>query len=546
MIPADQAGGPARERSWGWRSAVGTVALFAIAIVIAAHVVGTEVYHLDRVTAAGEVFFPAAGVTVAALLLLPRRLWPVIFAAAFASQLAFGLVAREAVVTSVGSAVASTVEPAVGAVVLLAWLGGPPALSRRRHLLAFVAGPAVLGAGAGALIGAIASSFTQPGGQFVTVLARWWVSDALGVLIVGGLLLAWLTETGSPIQPRYRRLEAGALVVSAGLLAWLAFWNWRPGLTYLCLLPLGWAAIRFGARGATAVATLIAVAGEWGTITDHGLFATLASHDNIRALWLLQLFLGIAVLGGLVLANQVAELSRAEAALRDSERAEREARLAAREAKAAERTRLARDLHDSVSQALFAMTMHVRTAELALAQAPESADRPLSRAISHLRELTSLALAEMRALIFELRPDALAQEGLVAALSRQAAAISAREQLPITVNGPAEPLPLSAEAAENSYRVALEALHNAVKHAAGSHAAVTVTVAEQDVRIRVTDDGTGFDASQDHPGHLGLKTMTERASAAGGDLKLISAPGAGTLVQLTVPAHRIAAGGNRR
>ena len=266
----------------------------------------------------------------------------------------------------------------------------------------------------------------------------------------------------------------------------------------------------------------------------------------MQALWLLQLFLAMAVLGGLVLASQVAELSRAEAALRDSERAEREARLAARKAQAAERTRVARELHDSVSQALFSMTMHARTAELALARTPQPADGPLARAIGQLRELTALALAEMRALIFELRPDALATEGLVAALARQAAAISAREQLPITVDGPCGPVPLSADAAENSYRVAMEALHNAVKHAAASRVAVTVTQAGQSVRISVTDDGAGFDFSLAQPGHLGLKTMAERASALGGDLEVITAPGAGARVQLTVPAYGTAEGENGR
>jgi hypothetical protein len=132
-----------------------------------------------------------------------------------------------------------------------------------------------------------------------------------------------------------------------------------------------------------------------------------------------------------VLASQVAELSRAEVALRDSERAEREARLAAREAQAAECTRLARDLHDSVSQALFSMSMHARTAQLALAQIPYPSGGPLARAVAQLRELAAGALAEMRALIFELRPDAVAEEGLVAALTRQAAAISTRDRLPV-------------------------------------------------------------------------------------------------------------------
>ena len=110
------------------------------------------------------------------------------------------------------------------------------------------------------------------GGPFATVLARSWTGDGLGMLIVGGLLLAWLADPGSPARPRHRAAEAVALGASAALLGWLAFWAWRPGLTYLCLLPLGWAALRFGARGATSVAGVLAVAGEWATLTDHGMF----------------------------------------------------------------------------------------------------------------------------------------------------------------------------------------------------------------------------------------------------------------------------------
>ena len=517
-----------------WRKAAGAVMLFVV--IAAVHAAGTGIVSdLNRVSASGEVLFPAAGVTVAALLLLPRRWWPVVLAAAFCSELAADLVMGEAAVTAVGSAVAVTAGPAVGAGVVLVWAGGPLSLSRRRQLAAFVAGPAVLGAGVAALIGAAAALSTWPHGAFVTVLARWWTGGALGVLIVGGLLVAWLTESAWPIRPRHRVVEGCGLAVCAGVLTWLAFWAWRPGLTYLCLVPLGWAAVRFGARGATTVAALMGVAGEWGTVTDHGLFAAI-SHDHVQALWLVQLFLAVAVLGGLVLASQVAELARAEAALRDSERAEREARLAAREAQAAERARLARDLHDSVSQALFSMSMHARTAQLALARVPHADGGPLARAVGQLRELAAGALAEMRALIFELRPDALAEEGLVAALTRQAAAISAREQLPVTVQGPEEPLPLAAGTAEHCYRIVLEALHNTVKHAAASHAAVTIAATDGTVRASVADDGTGFDPALARPGHLGLRTMAERARAAGGGLEIVTAPGAGTRVQLTVPA----------
>ena len=121
------------------------------------------------------------------------------------------------------------------------------------------------------------------------------------------------------------------------------------------------------------------------------------------------------------------------------------------------------------------MAVHARTAQLALAQLPQAADGPLGHAVDQLRELAGGGLAEMRALIFELRPEALTEEGLVAALTRQAAAISFREQLPVAVHGPPARLPLSAEAEENSYRIVLEALHNAVKHADASQVTVVVT-----------------------------------------------------------------------
>jgi integral membrane sensor domain MASE1 len=265
------------------REAAGAVVLFAV--IAAVHAAGTGIVSdMNRVSASGEVFFPAAGVTVAALLLLPRRWWPVVLAAAFCSELAADLVLGETTATAVGSAVAGAAGPAAGAMMLLAWAGGPLSLSRRRQMVAFVAGPAVAGAGVCALIGAAAALFTWPHGPFVTVLARWWTGDVLGVLIVGGLVVAWLTEAAWPIRPRHRVMEGCALAACAGVLTWLAFWAWRPGLTYLCLVPLGWAAVRFGARGATTVAAVMAVAGEWGTVTDHGWLLALLAIGSLAIL----------------------------------------------------------------------------------------------------------------------------------------------------------------------------------------------------------------------------------------------------------------------
>jgi len=235
----------------------------------------------------------------------------------------------------------------------------------------------------------------------------------------------------------------------------------------------------------------------------------------------------------------VAEVSRAEAALRASETAERDARLEAQQAHTAERTRLARELHDSISQALFSMTMHASTAQLAMEKAGLAADSPAARAVGRLRTLTAGALAEMRALIFELRPGALAEEGLVSALGRQAAAISAREDVQITVNGPEQRLPIDLAAEEHCYRLVLEAWHNTVKHAAATAITTTVTTDDTHVTVEVADDGRGFDPAAVPPGHLGLRTMRERAAAIGATLDVTSAPGQGTTIVLRLPASQV-------
>jgi len=203
-----------------------------------------------------------------------------------------------------------------------------------------------------------------------------------------------------------------------------------------------------------------------------------------------------------------------------------------------ERTRLARELHDSVSQALFSMTMHARAAQLALTKAGADEGGPLGRSIIALAALAGGALAEMRALIFELRPAALTEEGLVAALRKQAAALSARERAAVTVEGPEERLDLGTGVEEHLYRIASEALHNVVKHARASSAAVTVTAHGGVLRVAVRDDGAGFNPGAAHPGHLGLITMTERAQAIGAELAITSAPGAGTTVTVSLPEGR--------
>jgi signal transduction histidine kinase len=140
----------------------------------------------------------------------------------------------------------------------------------------------------------------------------------------------------------------------------------------------------------------------------------------------------------------------------------------------------------------------------------------------------------MRALIFELRPGALAEEGLGAALSKHSAAVTAREGLDISVQVPDERLPLTVEQEEHLYRLAQEALHNAVKHAHADHAWVELDAGDGQVVLTLRDDGVGFNPAEPRPGHLGLETMRDRAAGIGGELTLESTPGVGTTVRVKV------------
>ena len=202
-----------------------------------------------------------------------------------------------------------------------------------------------------------------------------------------------------------------------------------------------------------------------------------------------------------------------------------------------ERQRLARELHDSVTQALFSTTLHARAAQLAFEQAGLDPAGSLGRSIAEVRTLTQGALAEMRALIFELRPGALAEEGLVHALRKQAAALSAREGIDIQIVAPDARLPLPPRTEEHLYRIALETLHNVLKHAAAQSVAVRFEQRTEGLLVlEIADDGVGFDATRAHPGHIGLKSMAERASAIGATLEIESARGQGATVRVWLPA----------
>jgi signal transduction histidine kinase len=208
----------------------------------------------------------------------------------------------------------------------------------------------------------------------------------------------------------------------------------------------------------------------------------------------------------------------------------------------AERSRLARELHDSVSQALFGIALGARTAQEQLNHPSDYSRERVAAPINYVLDLSQAALAEMRALIFELRPESLQTEGLIAALEKQAAALHARHRIVVNTHlGEHEP-PLDMARKEALYRIGLEAIQNTIKHARATQVDLCLSVEPTQVTMDVRDNGRGFNTTDEFPGHLGLQTMRERAEELGGTFAVASQPNQGTSVQVVLPIAKNANG----
>jgi signal transduction histidine kinase len=198
-----------------------------------------------------------------------------------------------------------------------------------------------------------------------------------------------------------------------------------------------------------------------------------------------------------------------------------------------ERNRLARDLHDSVTQTLFSLSL---TAESALTLA-ETDPAQAKEQMLQVRMLATEALQEMRSLIFELRPAELEADGLVATLRKRVEVLCRvyHREIDFDVRGERR---LDPRIEKQVFRIVQEALYNALKHSGAERVGVEITMVNGRVSASIRDDGAGFDpdAARLRSGRLGLTSMQERAHALGATLEIRSRPGEGTVVDVEVPA----------
>jgi PAS domain S-box-containing protein len=197
-----------------------------------------------------------------------------------------------------------------------------------------------------------------------------------------------------------------------------------------------------------------------------------------------------------------------------------------------ERNRIAREIHDTLAQGFTGIVLHLEAAKRALTAAPEKARTRLDEACALARE----SLAEARRSVMALRPLVLEHDDLPIALSRLAIqlAVGTQTRIAFHVHGTARSLPVEVE--NNLLRISQEALTNACRHAQAQKIEIDLTFGRHQVRLRVQDDGRGFDVQELVVGNgFGLTSMRERAERVGGQYSLTSRPGQGTEVEVVVP-----------
>lgn len=428
----------------------------------------------------------------------------------------------------------NTVEFTLAAVLMRRWLGPRNALARPVDvgwlLLALGIGTAVAAA-----VGALTIVWAGQArwGDYGLIARTWWLGDTSGGLLLAPLLIVWGADRWRP--DRREVLQGGLIVAVIAGLSFVLFESSHP-LTYLVFPALMLAAVSLGQRGAT-VGVVVAVAVAVGlTASESGPFVEHSINDEVlkTQLYILIASLTTLTLGAAISAGRRAAVQVAESRRREAERT------------ADERQRIAADLHDSVSQTLFSLGLHAGIAKHELGRARLAPDGPLPTAVDAIAQLAQGALLELRAAIFDLRSDAVAERGVVAALAAHASALGLRHDVTVDIDGPPQRLPLSAEVEELLFRIGQEALTNAVKHSGSPTVSATVAVADGQVVLTVSDTGVGFDPAFPHTGHLGLELIRSRAGAAGAMVDIQSVPERGSTVRVAVPAMVVRPQANRQ
>jgi signal transduction histidine kinase len=476
---------------------------------------------------AGAAFFPSAGVTLAALALTPRRTWPFFLAAVAVAEVAVDLTHGQTVPMALGFAAANVIEPLLGAATARGLAPRVPSL--RGRLLLFVSCAVLLGPMVGGAIGGLVAAAWGSGAAWAPIAGRWWLGDAIGVLVVATPVIAWVHPPR--YGPRQRPLQIAVTTALATAVVLIPALAWHHPLVYAVLPVLMWGAVRGGVRTVSIAGLGVAFAVDWAAVTGRA-SQLVGDGTPLDQLVQVQLFLAVTLLAALVLAVEVVERRRTEAELLAAEeqhhRGERNAILAA----ASERQRMAGDIHDTIGHALNVILLQAGAAR---------------RSVDGDIELTGELLESIEATGRSAFRDLDVALGLIDRRSLEGAA-PGLEAIPLLVDTlrraglrvelvvDTADRPLSTIVGRSAYRVVQEALTNVSKHAPDAGAVVRVHREARRLVVTVSDDGWRAPSRRSPPGGgRGLLGLRERVAVLGGDLESGPTPGGGFQVRASFP-----------
>jgi signal transduction histidine kinase len=523
-VASDSAGYPASPTTrWSFRLPT-TRDWVGIAVLAAAYVGAAKLGQTLRYTASVSAIWPPAGLGIAALYVYGLRWWPGIFLGELIVNGELLLTHTDIPAGSlVGQQAGNMTEILVGAWLLHRLIGPNAGLDRATQV-----GGMIVATGVATATSATFGTLSMLAGDVIdssevpTFWRTWFLGDTAGALVVLPLVLTWLHDPKGAWR-RIKAAEGALLICSVVVLAIVAVSAEAP-LTYLIFPALIWAAFRFGPPGVTLSTVIVAGITIGVTADELGVFFKQPIDNRTLST---QLYILVAALTGLFLSAVVSERERSAVQLAEAKRREADRTLE-------ERRRIARDLHDSVSQALFSSVLHTRAAQkLLIEEEGEALSERLGQALATVGELTKRAQNEMRRFIFEWGPEGIG-DGLVPAFARHVSSLTG-EDLRVRLDGPAEALPLTRTAETHLYGIGREALANVVRHARASSAHIRVEANGGSVVVEIEDDGCGFDPDATHVGHYGLDSMRSRAEEIGAVLTITSAAGSGTIVRVEAP-----------
>jgi signal transduction histidine kinase len=478
----------------------------------------------------GAAFFPPAGLTLAIILLTPRRTWPLWLVVIATTEVTVDLTHREGVALALGFALANTIEPVVGVHLLLKggrtwarqWSNHRSALLRY-VLFAIAAAPLV-----GAAIGTITSVLFRDPSNWWTTFGNWWLGDALGVLIVATPILAWARRSRYESSPSLRILAV--MVPVAISITIIPAMIWRQPVVYALLPVLVWAAFTGGTRAVSVVGVGIAAAVDWVAITGRAnrLLAPAPPH---RELVFLQIFLALTILTGMTLAVEIAERRRTEALARRADAERTRSEQATVKIAEAERRSITQDTHDIVGHGLNVMLLQVGAARRVFDSDPSLARELLDSSEMIGRRACKdldIALAMTTA-----SPDLQSGRGIQNLPELVDAMRSTSMRVDLVTEG--ERPELSTLVDWSAYRIVQEALTNVAKHAPGASVTVTVRYGDEEVWLSVVDDGSAESPAARGGEGRGIIGMRERVAALGGELEVGPAEPHGFAVSARLP-----------